>query len=297
MKILLLGANGQIGNELQRTLLVLGELKSCTRAQANLEDLQGLRSLIQDYQPNIIVNAAAYTAVDQAESDKNKAELVNADAVGLMAHEAKDLGAWLIHYSTDYVFNGEKLGAYVESDPTNAINVYGSTKCRGEELITNSGCKHLIFRTSWVYGSHGNNFAKTMIRLLQEKDEVSVVNDQMGVPTCVELIADVTSICLVQALQRDIDLSGIYHLAPKGNTSWYGFSEYLCKKGKVIVDGLSNCSTELSPIVTSQYPTPAKRPKNSLLNTTKISQTFGVFMPMWQVHVDRFLNQTYGNQA
>ena len=295
MKILLLGANGQVGTELQRTLLVLGELKSCTRAQANLEDLQGLRSLIQDYQPNIIVNAAAYTAVDQAESDKDKAELVNTDAVGVMAHEAKDLDAWLIHYSTDYVFDGEKLNAYVESDPTSPINIYGNTKCKGEELITSSGCKHLIFRTSWVYGSHGNNFAKTMIRLFQEKDELSVVNDQIGVPTSAELIADVTSACLMQSLQKDTDLSGVYHLAPNGNTSWYGFAEYLCEKGKFIVDGMSNCSVGLSPIATLQYPTPAKRPENSLLNTNKISQAFGVFMPMWQVHVDRFLNQTYGD--
>ena len=295
MKILLLGANGQVGTELQRTLLVLGELKSCTRAQANLEDLQGLRSLIQDYQPNIIVNAAAYTAVDQAESDKDKAELVNTDAVGVMAHEAKDLDAWLIHYSTDYVFDGEKLNAYVESDPTSPINIYGNTKCKGEELITSSGCKHLIFRTSWVYGSHGNNFAKTMIRLFQEKDELSVVNDQIGVPTSAELIADVTSACLMQSLQKDTDLSGVYHLAPNGNTSWYGFAEYLCEKGKFIVDGMSNCSVGLSPIATLQYPTPAKRPENSLLNTNKISQTFGVFMPMWQIHVDRFLNQAYGD--
>ena len=295
MKILLLGANGQVGTELQRTLLVLGELKSCTRAQANLEDLQGLRSLIQDYQPNIIVNAAAYTAVDQAESDKDKAELVNTDAVGVMAHEAKDLDAWLIHYSTDYVFDGEKLNAYVESDPTSPINIYGNTKCKGEELITSSGCKHLIFRTSWVYGSYGSNFAGNMIRLFQEKDELSVVNDQIGVPTSAELIADVTSACLMQSLQKDTDLSGVYHLAPNGNTSWYGFAEYLCEKGKFIVDGMSNCSVGLSPIATLQYPTPAKRPENSLLNTNKISQAFGVFMPMWQVHVDRFLNQTYGD--
>ena len=295
MKILLLGVNGQVGTELQRTLLILGELKICTRAQANLEDIQGIRSLIQDYQPDVIVNAAAYTAVDQAESDKDKAELVNATAVGVLAQEAKDLDAWLIHYSTDYVFDGEKLDAYVESDPTNPINVYGSTKCKGEELITNSGCKHLIFRTSWVYGSHGNNFAKTMIKLFQEKDELSIVNDQMGVPTSAELIADVTSACLIQALQKDTDLSGVYHLAPNGNTSWYGFAEYLCEKGKSIVDGMSNCSAGLSPIPTSQYPTPAKRPKNSLLNTNKISQAFGVFMPMWQFHVDRFLNQTYGD--
>ena len=295
MKILLLGANGQVGTELQRTLLVFGELKSCTRAQANLEDLQGLRSLIQDYQPDVIVNAAAYTAVDRAESDKNQAELINSTAVGVMVQEAKNLDAWLVHYSTDYVFDGEKLEAYIESDTTNPVNVYGSTKCKGEELITSSGCKHLIFRTSWVYGSHGNNFAKTMIRLFQEKDELSVVNDQIGVPTSAELIADVTSACLMQSLQKDTDLSGVYHLAPNGNTSWYGFAEYLCEKGKFIVDGMSNCSVGLSPIATLQYPTPAKRPENSLLNTNKISQAFGVFMPMWQVHVDRFLNQTYGD--
>jgi len=195
MKILLLGANGQVGYELQRTLLTLGELKSCTRKQANLENLEGLRSLIQDYRPNVIVNAAAYTAVDRAESDQNKAELINSTAVGILAQEAKSLDAWLVHYSTDYIFDGEKLNAYVESDTTNPINVYGSTKCKGEELIASSGCKHLIFRTSWVYGSHGDNFAHTMISLFQEKDELSIVNDQIGVPTSAELIADVTSDC------------------------------------------------------------------------------------------------------
>jgi dTDP-4-dehydrorhamnose reductase len=295
MKILLLGANGQVGTELQRTLLVLGELKSCTRAQANLEDLKGLRSLIQDYQPNVIVNAAAYTAVDRAESDKNQAELINATAVGVMAQEAKNLDAWLVHYSTDYVFDGEKLEAYIESDATNPVNVYGSTKCKGEELITSSGCKHLIFRTSWVYGSHGNNFAGNMIRLFQEKDELSVVSDQIGVPTSSELIADITSACLIQALRKNTDLSGIYHLAPSGNTSWYGFAQYLLEKGQSIVDGLSSHSVNLNPIPTSQYPTPAQRPKNSLLNTNKISQEFGIFMPMWQTHADRFLNQNYGH--
>ena len=295
MKILLLGANGQVGTELQRTLLVLGELKSCTRVEANLKDLQGLRSLIQDYQPDVIVNAAAYTAVDQAESDKNQAELINATSVGVMAQEAKNLDAWLVHYSTDYVFDGEKLDTYVESDPTNPINVYGSTKCKGEELIAGSGCKHLIFRTSWVYGSYGSNFAGNMIRLFQEKDELSVVSDQIGVPTSAELIADITSVCLMQALRNNTDLSGIYHLAPSGNTSWYGFAQYLLEKGQSIVDGLSSHSVNLNPIPTSQYPTPAKRPKNSLLNTNKISQEFGIFMPMWQIHVDRFLNQNYGH--
>ena len=295
MKILLLGANGQVGTELQRTLLILGDLKSCTRAQVNLEDIQSIRSLIQDYQPDVIVNAAAYTAVDQAESDKDKAELVNATAVGVLAQEAKDLDAWLVHYSTDYVFDGEKLDAYVESDTTNPINVYGSTKCKGEELITSSGCKHLIFRTSWVYGAHGNNFAKTMIKLFQEKDKLSIVNDQIGVPTSAELIADITSACLMQALRKNTDLSGIYHLAPSGNTSWYGFAQYLLEKGQSIVDGLSSHSVNLNPIPTSQYPAPAKRPKNSLLNTNKISQEFGIFMPMWQTHVDSFLNQNYGH--
>ena len=212
-----------------------------------------------------------------------------------MAQEAKNLDAWLVHYSTDYVFDGEKLEAYIESDTTNPVNVYGSTKCKGEELITSSGCKHLIFRTSWVYGFHGNNFAGNMIRLFQEKDELSVVSDQIGVPTSAELIADITSVCLMQALRKNTDLSGIYHLAPSGNTSWYGFAQYLLEKGQFIVDGLSSHSVNLNPIPTSQYPTPAKRPKNSLLNTNKISQEFGIFMPMWQTHVDRFLNQNYGH--
>lgn len=292
MKILLLGCNGQVGAELQRTLLILGELKSCARAEANLEDLQGLRSLLQTYRPNVIVNAAAYTAVDQAESNKDKSELINATAVGILAKEAKYLNAWLVHYSTDYVFDGEKPNAYLESDTANPKNIYGKTKYKGEELIISSGCKYLIFRTSWVYSSHGNNFAKTMIRLFQDRDEMNVVNDQIGVPTSAELIADVTSACLVQAIQNDTNLSGVYHLAPSGNTSWYGFAEYLLAKGKLIVDRPANHSVSLKPITTSHYPTPAKRPKNSLLNTDKIKQRFGVYMPSWQVHIDRFINQT-----
>lgn len=293
MKILILGANGQVGYELQRSLLPLGEVIALDRTQADLTQLEKLKQILIDLKPDVIVNAAAYTAVDKAEEEQELAMLINGTAPGVIAEAAKQLDALFIHYSTDYVFDGTKTEPYTEKDTPNPINVYGKTKLAGEKAIQQSGCNYFIFRTSWVYAARGNNFAKTMIRIFQEKDELSVVSDQLGVPTSAELIADVTSACLIQALQKDTNLSGVYHLAPSGNTSWYGFAQYLLEKGKLIVDGLSNHSIDLNPIATSQYPTPAKRPENSLLNTNKISQTFDVFMPPWQVHVDRFFNQTY----
>ena len=198
MKILLLGANGQVGWELQRSLAPLGQIKNCDRQTIDIGNFENLRRCLSDFRPEIIVNAAAYTAVDKAESERVKACLINADAVAVLADEAKKLNACLIHFSTDYVFDGTKLNAYLEIDKTNPQSVYGKTKLQGEEAIKNSECNHLIFRTSWIYSTRGVNFAKTIIRLAKEQQELKVVDDQFGVPTSAELVADITALCLNQ---------------------------------------------------------------------------------------------------
>jgi dTDP-4-dehydrorhamnose reductase len=294
MKILLLGANGQVGWELQRSLLPLGEVKACDRNTADLADLDGLRELIRDYSPDVIVNAAAYTAVDKAELDIDTATLINTTAVGLLADEAKKLNAWLIHYSTDYVFDGTKDGIYTEIDSVNPQSVYGSTKLKGEEFIKQSACKHLIFRTSWVYANRGANFAKTMIRLAQEKDALSVVSDQIGVPTSAELIADVTAHCIYQIRQNTIlaqDATGIYNLVPNGEVSWYSFAQFVIKQAQVLGCEMRFDADEIKPIMTSEYPLPAKRPLNSKLDTKKIRNTFNIYLPEWQIHASRMINE------
>jgi len=294
MSILLLGANGQVGWELQRSLSPLGAVKICDRYNANLEDLDSLSALLDEYRPEIIVNAAAYTAVDKAETEIDKAKLINADAVSLLADKAKQLDALLVHFSTDYVFDGVKLDAYIETDEASPQSVYGETKLLGENAIKDSGCKHLVFRTSWVYAIRGSNFPKTMMRLASERDELNVVSDQIGAPTSAELIADVTSICLHQIIQNKIKaekISGIYHLTPSGATSWHGFAQYVIKNALHYGSEFRITPENIIPISTAEYPLPAKRPANSLLNTQKICETFGVYMPDWEVHVDRLIRE------
>jgi len=294
MKVLILGVNGQVGWELQRSLSLLGEVKACDRSTADLVDLDGLRELIRDYSPDVIVNAAAYTAVDKAESDIDTATLINATAVGLLADEAKKLNAWLVHYSTDYVFDGAKDGTYSETDSVNPQSVYGSTKLQGEELIKQSACKFLIFRTSWVYANRGANFAKTMIRLAQEKDTLSVVSDQIGVPTSAELIADVTAHCIYQISKNTAlaqDATGIYNLVPNGEVSWYGFAQFVINQAQALGCEMRFNANEIKPITTSEYPLPAKRPLNSKLDTKKIRDTFNIYLPEWQIHARRMVNE------
>lgn len=302
MKILLLGANGQVGWELQRSLSPLGGLKICDRQTADLAYPDALQKILRDFAPDIIVNAAAYTAVDKAESEPDKAHKINAEAVALLASEAKALQAWLIHYSTDYVFDGHKSGAYVETDRPNPQSVYGASKLRGEKAILESGCRHLIFRTSWVYARRGNNFAKTMLRLARERDQLKVVADQSGIPTSAELIADVTSLCLYRLRAENAfdrpevaesifseQVSGIYHLTPGGSTSWHGFATFLI--GEALAHGMTLKATpeNIQAISTAEYPTPAKRPPNSRLNAQKLSDTFGVYLPPWQTAAKRLV--------
>ena len=296
MKLLLLGANGQLGWELQRSIAMLGKLKVCDRNTVDFFDLDGLRKLIRDYKPDVIVNAAAYTDVDKAESDEENAFQVNSRAVNLLAQEAKVLDAWLIHYSTDYVFDGTKMGAYIEEDKTNPLSIYGKTKLQGEEAILKSKCKYLIFRTSWLYGIHGKNFFKTIIKLAKERDELRVISNQIGAPTSAELVADVTSLCLYRIAQNSLsskEISGIYHLTSTGKASWYDFAKYIIieaqKFGGVFLTNPEN----IIAVNASEYVLPAKRPVNSLLDTQKLCKTFNLYLPSWQIHADRVIKELY----
>jgi dTDP-4-dehydrorhamnose reductase len=297
MKIVLFGKNGQLGWELQRSLAPLGELIALDRHSqqycGDLANLEGMAKTVRDLRPTIIVNAAAYTAVDKAETETQLAGLINGQAPGILAAEANACGAWLVHYSTDYVFDGRGDQAWNEEDLTNPLSVYGSTKLAGEHAVAQSGCLHLIFRTSWVYAARGNNFAKTMLRLAQQREQLSVINDQIGAPTGAELLADVTAHAIRAAVVRP-ELAGIYHLAAGGETSWFEYAAYVfefaCANGQALklpFDGLT-------AILTSQYPTPAVRPLNSRLNTEKLQASFGLQLPHWQTGVARMLTEIYG---
>ena len=299
MKILLLGANGQVGWELRRSLAPLGEIRAYDRHTGNLQKLDDLSRLIRDFSPEAIVNAAAYTSVDKAESELDEAFLINSKAVEFLAKEAKLLNAWFIHYSTDYVFDGLKSGAYIETDTPNPQSVYGQTKYDGEESIKESKVKHLIFRTAWVYSKRGANFIKTMVQLAKTQDELKVVNDQIGAPTSAELIADVTALCLYQIAQYKNsahNLSGTYHLTPTGKTSWHGFAQFIIAEALGLGVKFRASFENVQAISTSEYPLPAKRPSNSLLDTKKICNTFNVYMPPWQTHVERLFKELYSQR-
>ncbi|QRY80151.1 dTDP-4-dehydrorhamnose reductase [Pseudomonas sp. PDNC002] len=296
--ILLLGANGQVGWELQRALAPLGRLIICDRQRGNLEDLDSLRALVQAERPAIIVNAAAYTAVDKAESDHERAQRVNADAVDLLATLAADLGAWLVHYSTDYVFDGSGSRPFREDDPTAPLNTYGRTKLAGEQAIRESGCRHLIFRTSWVYAARGANFAKTMLRLAADREELRIVADQIGAPTSAELIADVTAQVLAR-LRDDPQAvpSGLYHLAAGGEVSWHGYARFVIAEAARLGLPLRTTAERVLPIMTHEYPLPAPRPANSRLDTNKLGSTFALTLPDWQFHVRRMLVELIGEKV
>ncbi|WP_085647532.1 MULTISPECIES: dTDP-4-dehydrorhamnose reductase [unclassified Pseudomonas] len=293
MRILLLGKNGQVGWELQRSLAPLGELLSLDRHTVDglcgdLADLDGLRATIRSVKPDVIVNAAAYTAVDKAESESEceLVDLVNVKAVQVIAEEASILGAWLVHYSTDYVFSGEGTVPWLEGDVVAPVNHYGASKFAGEEAVVASGCKYLIFRASWIYSARGNNFAKTMLRLARERETLSVIDDQIGAPTGADLIADVTAHAIRQVLQRP-DLAGVYHLAAAGEVSWHGYARHVVEVAKAHGETLAVMS--INPIETTAYPTPARRPRNSRLNTRKLRDNFSLHLPDWQSGVTRML--------
>lgn len=293
MKILLLGKNGQVGWELQRALATLGEIIALDRTgnaglTGDLADVEGLRATVRDCQPDVIVNAAAYTAVDQAEQQRDLATLTNAQAPRVLAEEAMKLDALLVHYSTDYVFSGEGNSPWQEADKPAPINHYGASKLAGEQAIQAVGCKHLIFRTSWVYASRAKNFLVTMRRLMHERDTLSIVSDQVGTPTSAELIADVTGLA-IRNVQHDPELFGLYHLAATGETSWHGYAvsiaEWLHQHGYAP----KAMPAAIKPILTSDYPTPAARPLNSRLETRKLQDRLGISLPHWQSGVARAL--------
>ena len=298
-KILLFGKKGQVGWELQRSLAPLGELialhSTSTDFCGDLTDLAGVRQTIRKIAPDIIVNAAAYTAVDKAESEPELAHALNAEAPGVIASEAKQQNAWLVHYSTDYVFNGHGDQPFVETDATEPLNTYGKTKLQGEKNIQASGCLHLIFRTSWVYSANGNNFIKTILRLAQQRDKLTVVNDQIGSPTGAELIADITALALLMTKHKP-EISGLYHLTASGSTSWYEFAKYILESAENAESAnlpLKIKSTALQPIASSDFPSAAQRPFNSRLSSLKLAKTFDLMLPAWQCGVKRALTEIF----
>lgn len=277
MKILLTGAAGQLGRELKRSLACLGEVIACDHGQLDLTSATALRETVRHLAPSAIVNAAAYTAVDRAESEPMLAQAVNAEAPGVLAEEARRLGALLIHFSTDYVFDGRKPSPYTEADATAPLSVYGRSKREGEQAILNSGARYLILRTSWVFGLHGANFLKTMLRLGHERDELRVIDDQVGAPTWTRHLADVSA----QILCRKESSQGIYHLTSAGATSWHGYAEAIFDAG--LQQGLLTKKPKVHRITSADYPLPARRPQNSRLDCSRFTTDFALTLPDWRV--------------
>lgn len=295
MKILLLGKNGQVGWELQRALAPLGEVialdfDSPPPLTADFSQPESLAATVRAIAPQIIVNAAAHTAVDKAESEPDFARALNAASPGVLAREAAGLGAWLMHYSTDYVFDGSGSAPWSEDSPTGPLSVYGATKLEGEEAIRASGCRHLIFRTSWVYAARGGNFAKTMLKLAKERDRLTVIDDQIGSPTGADLLADLTAHALRTVGTRP-ELAGTYHAVAAGETSWHGYARHVIEFGRAAGQPIRVAPEAVVPVPTSAFPTPAKRPANSRLNTRRLRDAFGLTLPPWQNGVERMLTE------
>lgn len=299
-RILLLGKNGQVGWELNRSLAVLGDVMALDRTGArlpgldtplcgDLTDLDGLCRTVAALRPAAIVNAAAYTAVDRAEAETELAYCINAEAPGALAQAAAACGAWLVHYSTDYVFDGGGNQPWRENDAIGPLNVYGQTKLAGEDAIRSSGCRHLILRTQWVYGTRGGNFARTMLRLACERERLTVVDDQFGAPTGADLIADVTAHALRQVMATG-QSGGTYHLAAAGVTTWHGYATHLIDAARRRWPDVGWRVQAIDPVPTSVFPTPARRPHNSRLDTGLLERTFGLYLPAWQAGVKRWLD-------
>ena len=295
MKILLLGKDGQVGWELQRALAPLGEVIALGRdspapLNTDFSDSDALAAIVRTIAPQIIVNAAAHTAVDLCEREPDLARAINATAPGALAREASALGAWLLHFSTDYVFDGSGAAPWSESSPTGPLNVYGATKLAGEEAILASGCSHLILRTSWVYAARGKNFARTMLKLARSRNSLEVVNDQFGAPTGADLLADVSAHCLRTALNRS-DVSGVYHAVAHGETSWHGYARHIIAFALAAGQPLLTTPKSIVAVPSQTLASQARRPNNSRMNTSKLTQTFGLTMPPWQLGVNRMLSE------
>ena len=298
MKILLLGKNGQVGWELQRALAPLGDLvaldfDSPGPHRADFTQPETLAATMRALAPQVIVNAAAHTAVDKAESEPDLVHRINAAAPAVLAREAAALGAWLVHYSTDYVFDGSGSAPWVEDAPAGPLSVYGRTKLDGENGIRASDCAHLILRTSWVYAARGGNFARTMLRLAAERDNLSVIADQVGAPTGAELLADVTAHALRSAIANP-GLAGTYHAAAAGETSWHGYACHVIEFARAAGQTIRVEPQRIEPIATTAYPTPARRPLNSRLDTRKLRNAFGLTLPDWRTGVERMLSEVLG---
>ena len=295
MKLLLLGKSGQVGWELQRSLAPLGELVALDRQVTDgfcgdISDLSALAQVIEAVRPDVIINAAAHTAVDKAQAEPELALRLNAEAPEVMAQAAKRLGALLVHYSTDYVFDGSGSTPRSESAETAPLSVYGRTKLEGEARIIASGCRHLIFRTSWVYAARGGNFAKTMLRLAQEREKLSVINDQWGAPTGADLIADVTAHAIRHVALYADDL-GLYHLVAGGETTWHDYASHVIAKAQSLRPDMAWKVQEIGVVPTTAFPTPAQRPLNSRLDTSRLQRTMHLQLPPWQRGVDRMLHE------
>jgi dTDP-4-dehydrorhamnose reductase len=305
MNILLLGRGGQVGWELQRALAPLGQVTAldwdspgpaaAPHLKADFSHPEQVAAIVQAVKPDVIVNAAAHTAVDKAESEPDLARAINATAPGLIAIEAAKLGALLVHYSTDYVFDGSGSQPRTESAPTAPLSVYGRTKLEGEQLIQQSGCAHFIFRTSWVYAARGGNFARTMLRLAAERDQLKVINDQIGAPTGADLLADVTAHAIRAFRQgHHPELSGLYHLVAHGETSWFDYARFVIEWARAHGQPIKVAPEAIEAIATAAYPTPAQRPLNSRLDTAKLQQALGLTLPHWQQGVQRMLTEITG---
>ncbi|MDA1082547.1 MAG: dTDP-4-dehydrorhamnose reductase [Gemmatimonadetes bacterium] len=295
MKFLLFGQSGQVGWELRRSLQPLGQVVAAEPAEADFKDPDAVRRFALAHQADVIVNAAAYTAVDQAESDEANAHLVNAESVGALARVAAEQGAWLVHYSTDYVFDGSGTEPWRESDPVAPLNAYGRTKAAGESAIKASGCKHLLLRTSWVYAARGNNFVRTILRLAEERDELRVIADQHGVPTAAEFLASETAGALAKAMAGSgAPLSGTYHLAPRGETTWHGIACEVVRLASELGAPLRVHPDRIVPIPSKEYPLPAPRPANSRLCVELFESRFGVRCPDWRAHLQRVVAELVG---
>ena len=293
MKILLLGKNGQVGWELQRALAPLGDVvaldfDSPGPLTADFSRPESLAATVRAVAPDIIVNAAAHTAVDRCESEPALARAINASAPGVLARAAQASGAWLVHYSTDYVFDGSGSTPWVEDDATGPLGVYGQTKLEGEQAIRESGCRHLLFRTSWVYAARGGNFARTMLTLAAQRDRLTVIDDQIGAPTGADLLADLTAHALRAALQRP-ELQGTYHAVASGATSWHGYARHVIEHARAAGVALTVAADAIVAVPSSAFPSAARRPANSRMDTRKLQSTFGLVLPAWQAGVDRML--------
>lgn len=293
MNILLTGKNGQLGFELQRALAPLGRIVAVDREECDLAESEAIRSLVRSVRPDLIINPAAYTAVDRAESEPELAAALNATAPAVLGEEARRIGAWIIHYSTDYVFDGSSARPYRETDAPNPLNVYGRTKRDGDLALRHCCPHHLIFRTSWVVGAHGNNFAKTMLRLAAERDSLSIVADQFGAPTSAALLADVTAQIVGRVLRAGLSgfPFGLYNLSAGGVTTWHAYARFVLEQALEAGTPLTIQPSRIRAITTAEYPLPARRPANSQLDTTLFRSTFGLTLPDWQQGLHHILQQ------